>query len=61
MGRLCQGVGTGQNVKGKRIEGTNRFFAIKFENIPKERLNEICYTLVVCEVRPGKRTKTVQE
>ena len=44
MGRLCQGVGKGPNGKGKRIEGTNTFFAIKFENIPKYRLNEICYT-----------------
>ena len=55
MGRLCQGVGTGPNGKGKRIEGTNTLFAIKFENIPKYRLNEICYTSVVCEVRPGKK------
>ena len=39
MGRLCQGVGTGPNGKGKRIEETNTFFAIKFENIPKDRLN----------------------
>ena len=55
MGRLCQGVGKVPNGKGKRIEGTNTFFAIKFENIPKDRLNEICYTSVVCEVRPGKK------
>ena len=55
MGRLCQGVGTIPNGKGKGIEGTNTFFAIKFENIPKDRLNEICYTSVVCEVRPGKK------
>ena len=55
MGRLCQGVGTGPNGKGKRIEGTNKFCTIKFENIPKDRLNEICYTSVVCEVRPGKK------
>ena len=54
MGRLCQGVGTSPNGKGKRIEGTNKFFAIKFENIPKDRVNEVCYTSVVCEVRPGK-------
>ena len=54
LGRLCQGVGTGTNGKGKRIIGTNIFFAIKFENIPKDRLNEICYTSVVCEVRPGE-------
>ena len=55
MGRLCQGVGTVPNGKVKRIEGTNTFFAIQFENIPKDRLNEICYTSVVCEVRPGKK------
>ena len=39
MGRLCQGVGTGPNGKVKIIEVTNIFFAIKFENIPKDRLN----------------------
>ena len=55
MGRLCQGVGTGKNGKGKRIEVTNTFFTIKFEDIPKDRLNEICYTSVVCEVIPGKK------
>ena len=53
MVRLCQGVGKGPNGEGKIIEGTNTFFAIKFEKIPKDRLNEICYTSVVCEVRPG--------
>ena len=52
MGILCQGVGTSPNGKGKRIEVKNTFFAIKFENILKDRLNEICYTSVVCEVRP---------
>ena len=55
MGRLCQGVGTGHKGTGKRIEGTNIFFVIKFEDIPKDRLNEICYILVVCELRPGKK------
>ena len=49
MGRLCQGVGTGENNLGKRVEGTNTFHAIKFENIPKDRVKEICYTSVVCE------------
>ena len=53
MGRLCQGVATSPNGKGKRVEGTNKFFAIKFEKIPKDRLNEICYTSVVCSFRPG--------
>ena len=55
MGRLCQRVGKEPKGEGKRIEGTNTFFAIKFEDIPKDRQKEICYTSVVCEVRPGKK------
>ena len=55
MGRLCQRMGTGENGIGKRVEGTNTFYVIKFEDIPKDRLNEICYTSVVCEVRPGEK------
>ena len=55
MGRLCQGVGTGKNVIGKRMEVTNTFYVIKFEDIPKYWLNKIYYTSVVCEVRPGKK------
>ena len=61
MGILCQGVGKGSNGEGSRIEETNTFFSIKFENIPKYRLNEICYTSVVCEVRPGGNIQTEQE
>ena len=37
------------------MEGTNTFYVIKFEDIPKYRLNKICYASVVCEVRPGKK------
>ena len=55
MGRLYQGVRKVPNGKGKRNEGTNTFSVIKFEEIPKDTLNEICYTSVVCEVRPGKK------
>ena len=55
MGILCQGVGTETNVTGKRIEGTNTLFVINFEDIPKDKLNKICYTSVVCEVQPGKK------
>ena len=55
MGRLCQGVGTGTNIIGKRVEGTNTFFVVRFEDIPKDRLDNICYTSVVFEVRPGKK------
>ena len=28
---------------------------IKFEDIPKNRLNQICHTSVACEVRPVKK------
>ena len=40
---------------GKRAEGTNTFYVIKFEDIPKDRLKEIFYTSLVCEVRPEKK------
>ena len=60
MGRLCQGVGKGKNGLGKIVEGTNNFYVILFEDIPKDRLNKICYTSVVCEVRPGKSTQIAQ-
>ena len=39
----------------KRVEGTNTFYVVRFEDIPKDGLNKICYTSVVCEVRPGKK------
>ena len=53
MGRLWQGVGTVPNGIGEIIEVTNTFFVIKFEDIPKDRLNKICYTSVFYEVQPG--------
>ena len=55
MERLCQGVGTGTNGIGKRVEGKNKLFVIKFEDIPKDRLNKICYTSVLFEVQAGKK------
>ena len=55
MGRLLQGVVTGTNFIGNRVEGTNVFYVNRFEEIPKDRLNKICYTSVVCEVRSGKK------
>ena len=48
-------MGTGGDGLRKIFEGTYTFYVIKFENIPKDRLNEICYTSVVCEVKPGKK------
>ena len=44
-----------KNGLGKIVEGTDTFYVIKFEDIPKDRLNGVCYTSVVCEVRPGKK------
>ena len=61
MGRLCQGVATIKNGPGKIVEGTNNFYVIKFEYIPKDCLHEICYTSVVCEVRPGKSTQIIDK
>ena len=55
MVRLCQEVGTVNNGIGKRVEGTNTFYVIKFEDIPKDWLKKICCTSVVCEVRPWKK------
>ena len=59
MGRLCQGVGKGKNGLGKRVEGTNTFYVIRFEEIPKYRLYEIFYISVVCEVRLGKKEPNI--
>ena len=55
MFKLCQGVVKGGNGLGKIVEGKNTFYVIKFEDIPKECLNKIFFTSVVCEVRPGKK------
>ena len=55
MGRLFQRVGKGKNRVCKQVEGNNTFYVIRFKDIPKDRLNKICYTPLVCEVRPGKK------
>jgi hypothetical protein len=54
LGRLCQGIGTSSDGKGKRIEGTDTFHVVAFEDIPPDRRKEITYTKVVCEVKPHK-------
>ena len=54
MGRLCQGIGVGDNGIGHRVEGTDTFRVIYYDNIPPDRRKEITYTSVVCEVRPQK-------
>ena len=54
LGRLCQGIGVGPKPNSKRVEGTNTFFRIDYNDIPVHKRKEICHTLVVCEVRPEK-------
>ena len=45
MGRLCQGViGVEPDGMGKRVKGTDTFNVIRFEDIPKDHLKEVCYT-----------------
>ena len=61
MGRLCQGVGKSKNGLGKTVEGKNTFFLVRFENIPKYRLNKICYTSVLCDVRPGRKDPNITQ
>ncbi len=54
LGRLCQGIGTGVKPCTKRVDGTNTFFRIKYNDIPAHKRKEICHTLVICEVHPDK-------
>jgi hypothetical protein len=54
LGRLCQGIGAGSTPSLQRVSGTNTFFLIDYHNIPLEKREEVCHTMVVCEVRPDK-------
>jgi hypothetical protein len=55
LGRLCQGVGTNNDDPStKRVEGTDTFRVIHYNDIPPERRGDVTYTRVVCEVRPQK-------
>ena len=53
MGRLCSGIGRNEDGQ-QRIKGTNTFFFIHFQDTPKTRINEVCYTYVLCQERLGK-------
>lgn len=55
LGRLCQGIGTNPtNPTEKRVEGTNTFKPICYNDIPMDRRNDITYTRVGCEICPHK-------
>ena len=48
-------IGTGKNGLGERVEGTDTFYLIRFEDITNDRLNDIYYTLLVCKIRQRKK------
>ncbi len=54
LGRLCQGIGDNPAGDDKRVQGTDTFYVIDYEDIPIDRRTEITYTKVVCKVRPEK-------
>ena len=55
LGRLCQGIGVDPADPSKqRLEGTNIFHPIRYENIPLDRRKEIALSKVVCTFRPDK-------
>ncbi len=54
LGRLCQGIGSGEAPSSKRVAGTNTFFCINYHNIPSHKRKELCHIMVVCEVQPDK-------
>ena len=52
---LCQGIGQcSKGPKHQRVEGTNTFHLIKFQDTPQDRRKEICHSMVVCEVKLHK-------
>eukprot|EP00804_Cyclotella_cryptica_P016130 CCRYP_004246-RA/>CCRYP_004246-RA protein AED:0.35 eAED:0.35 QI:0/0/0/0.75/1/1/4/0/1339 len=54
LGRLCQGVGTNDSGTHQRVQGTDTFYVIDYDDIPSNRRSEITYSKVVCKVRPEK-------
>ena len=48
VGRLAQGR------KKSGLEGTNTFFFVNFDQIPKDRIKDITYDRICCNVRPEK-------
>eukprot|EP00804_Cyclotella_cryptica_P030074 CCRYP_016953-RA/>CCRYP_016953-RA protein AED:0.43 eAED:0.43 QI:0/-1/0/1/-1/1/1/0/160 len=54
LGRLCQGIGTGDSGTEQCVQGTDTFYVIDYKDIPSDRHSEITYSKVVCKVRPEK-------
>jgi hypothetical protein len=60
LGRLCQGF-KGKNSTKPPVNGTDTFHVIDYADIPPDRLKEVCYSNVVCKVRPKKLTQIEPE
>ncbi len=54
LGRLCQGIGSGEAPNSKRVACTNTFFCINYNDILLHKRMEICHTMVVHEVQLEK-------
>ena len=55
LGRLFQEiVKVSKGPKNQRVEGTDTFRIIRFEDIPQDIRKEIFHSMVVCEVKPQK-------
>jgi hypothetical protein len=54
LGRLCQGIGSGEAHSSKCVAGTKAFFRIDYHDILLHKGKEICQTMVICEVCPDK-------
>eukprot|EP00804_Cyclotella_cryptica_P025750 CCRYP_002938-RA/>CCRYP_002938-RA protein AED:0.38 eAED:0.38 QI:0/0/0/1/0/0/2/0/236 len=53
LGRLCKGFRS-SNPDTPPVDGTDTFYVINFADIPTDHLTEICYSNVLCNVRPEK-------
>ncbi len=54
LGRLCQGIGTGDKAGGKWVAGTSTLNLIPYLDISHHKPKKIIYTKVVCEKWEGK-------
>jgi hypothetical protein len=54
LGRLCQGIGSGEAPSSKHVANTKTFFLINYHNTPLHKRKEICHTMVVCKVHLDK-------
>jgi hypothetical protein len=53
LGRLCQGF-KGEDSTRPPVDGTDTFHVIDYADNPPDSLKEVCFSNVVCKVRPEK-------